>query len=111
MPEQNFLAPGPKQSEFNTLNSTVTSISEQIANLIKSDTASGTTDGYGLLTSGKAISSRKILSARVSTPTTGIAATAVQVSTNWQFICTTIDNGYIKPYTNQSVTITYFYVD
>lgn len=33
MPEQNFLAPGPKQSEFNTLNSTVTSLSEHIGTL------------------------------------------------------------------------------
>lgn len=37
MPEQNFLAPGPKQSEFNTLNSTVTSLSEQLANLITTE--------------------------------------------------------------------------
>lgn len=78
---------------------------------IVSDTASGTTDGYGFISSGKAITSRKILSARVSTPTTGIAATPVQIGTNWQFLCTTIDNGYIKPYTSSSVTVTYFYVE
>ena len=34
MPEQNFLAPGPKQSEFNTLNATVTALSEQLENIV-----------------------------------------------------------------------------
>ena len=46
--EQNFLAPGPKQSEFDTLNTQVQGLADQIANKIKYKTLlNNTTDANG----------------------------------------------------------------
>lgn len=68
-------------------------------------TVTGTTNNYGLLSSGKSISDGPIYAARVSDPTTGLAVVPVQVSTNWQFLVQSVSNGQMVPSVNTSVTI------
>jgi len=78
--------------------------SDKIENLLKTDTATGTTDANGYL-STTGIASRKVFMATLN----GYPVTPVSYGGNWLFFICYPNNGMVVPYANHSVTVTYYY--